>query len=145
MTQFSDLSGQTLLDIRIRDGSLVFVCSGGAYWMGHRSDCCEVVEIEDVDGDPRALIGAVIAVADAPDSRDLPARHDTDESWTWTFYRIQTSKGDVTIRWYGESSGYYSEDVEIERFESVDRGLGEDPATWGIPWNPAGSVGALPL
>lgn len=88
---------------------------GRLFSQRHDQDCCEAVYIEDVTGDLQDLVGSPITMADESFSSDLPppeARF-TDESSTWSFYRIATAKGYVTIRWYGTSNGYYSETASL--------------------------------
>lgn len=88
----------------------------------HESDCCEWVNIEDVVGDPEDLLDTPILIAEEVSSDDEPPPEDGGGSYTWTFYRFATVKGSVTVRWLGESNGYYSEEVSF----SVDR---ESPCT----------------
>jgi hypothetical protein len=91
---------------------IIFLLEGGQVWrMYHRQDCCEQVTVADVDGDVADLIGF-------PCDGEIASRTATKEeicdSGTWTFYKFKSPNGYVTIRWLGESNGYYSESVDVE-------------------------------
>jgi len=106
--------GKTFNSIVRDKETIVFESSDGKCWMGHRQECCECVEIEDICGDIDDLIGSPIIRAEEriqegegdPDS-------DTDCSATWSFYEFATINGSITIRWYGTSNGWYSERVDL--------------------------------
>lgn len=105
------------------DHHITFECQDGSvYLMTHDQDCCESVEIEEIIGDLNDLLNSPILVAEERTSSDIPTvnynikkRSKYPESETWTFYELSTIKGSVTIRWYGTSNGYYSEDVTIRK------------------------------
>lgn len=117
--KFSDLLGQTLTSIEggVGDEVLTFHTSrGGEYRLHHVQDCCEYVHIEDICGDLANIIGMPLLLAEEVVSRENPPGVDKEtlgyqDSFTWTFYKLATIKGNVTIRWYGFSNGYYSESV----------------------------------
>lgn len=114
--KFEDLKGKTLKEITVcdEDTRINFECEGeDRFIMYHDQDCCESVTIEDICGDLDDLIGTPILVAEESVTCGDPKNDGeyTDESSTWTFYKLRTIKGSVTIRWYGSSNGYYSESV----------------------------------
>ena len=111
----SILKGKILKDIKIEGTeSILFIDKDDIeYEMFHDYDCCENVYIEDICGDINNLIGSKIIMAEEVINRDLSPLNKFDESYTWTFYKFATVKGYVTIRWYGESNGYYSEKVDF--------------------------------
>ena len=77
----------------------------------HEQNCCENVWLEDFEFSGKDIIGGTILDV------VLVSEKQEDSDWgskTWTFYKIQTSKGELFMRWCGESNGYYSEDVDIK-------------------------------
>lgn len=114
MSVIEDLIGVTMADVQnLANEEIVFTAQDGRKWkLYHWQDCCETVKVEDVCGDLTDLIGAPIVEAEEVSSDDAPAREYV-ESYTWTFYKLRTIKGGVTIRWLGESNGFYSESVQF--------------------------------
>lgn len=93
------------------DDEIVFTAiNGRTFKFYHDQDCCESVAINDVIGDLPDLVGYPIVEAEEISSEGEPY---SGESGTWTFYRFSTVRGTVTVRWLGESNGYYSESVEM--------------------------------
>lgn len=84
----------------------------------HHQDCCENVEIVDIEGDLNTLLNSPILQAEVV-TREATSK-ETSESGTWTFYKFATIKGSVTVRWLGESNGYYSEDVSLDILKNTD-------------------------
>ena len=113
----SELLGKTLKSVVKNDANdeIIFTVEDGTqYKMYHSQDCCESVNIEDVIGDLNDLIGSPITMAEESTNNDvLNGKPEYPDSWTWTFYKLATVKGYVTIRWLGESNGYYSESVDF--------------------------------
>lgn len=117
--EFHHLVGETLADIRKHtDEELRLTLKGDptTYRLYHEGQCCEEVFIEDICGDLSDLIGTPIVRAEVVSSSNKPQDAMVQESKgsdTWTFYKLATVKGWVTIRFYGTSNGYYSEKVSF--------------------------------
>lgn len=112
----SELLGKTVVEINKTDDEITFTLdSGDQYKMYHSQNCCEGVGIEDVIGDISDLLNSPITMAEEATSDKNPEgiTKEYQDSFTWTFYKLATVKGYVTIRWYGESNGYYSESVDF--------------------------------
>lgn len=92
------------------------VTSNGKLVFWHQYECCEGVYLTDVGCDPADLVGGVIVSAEEVSNVENPGpRGKYDDSYTWTFYKINTTRGDATLRWYGTSNGYYSESMDVRR------------------------------
>lgn len=123
LNSFEDLLGETLrgVEVKMDDTELHFtLVNGEVYRLYHSQDCCESVYIEDICGDLSDLVGSPILMAEEVSNSDDPPVNEWSESYTWTFYKLATINGYVTIRWYGSSNGYYSERVDWELIKGPD-------------------------
>ena len=126
--RFEDLLGETIINFRIvkdvdyfrdeKEEIIITLKNKRRFKLHHLQDCCEQVYIEDITGDFSDLIGLPLLIAEEAtnekgQSNNLKMPEHHDESWTWTFYKLSTNRGSVTIRWFGTSNGYYSESVDF--------------------------------
>ena len=113
----SDMLGQTISKINgMESGSnqIDIYTNEAHYVFYHDQECCESVHLEDVIGDPNDLIGKPLLMAEAVHNAECDKEmHGACEEWT--FYKFATINGYVTLRWYGDSNGYYSTSVDIEK------------------------------
>lgn len=121
--EITELVGQNIVNVARRDlhglEALELTAEDGrVFRFHHLQDCCESVSIEDVCGDLYDLIGVIV---EATESVKAEPEHDYGVG-AWTFYRFSTSKGTVTVRWYGESNGYYSVGVDLTIIEPGSEG-----------------------
>lgn len=104
------------VDPRWGDEELVLVRNdGSSVHFCHPQECCEHVRIESINGELPDLVG--VPIVSAFESTREATSEETHDSGTWTFYHFRTIRGDVCIRWLGESNGYYSENVDVRSLD----------------------------
>jgi hypothetical protein len=119
---FSELLGKTLTNVEVdKDNEVIqFFCSdGSSYALYHMQDCYERVTLKQVDGDFEDLLNHPLLMAEEVSNIDLEDPEDEElekyETSSWTFYKLATVKGYVTIQWFGISNGCYSEKAELHK------------------------------
>ena len=117
--KFEQLKNKTLTKIigGVGDEEMIFYTSDGdIYRLVYHRDCCAKCSVEDICGDLEDLIGHPIIVSEEVHDTNEPPAEGSDSSYTWVFYKLDTVKGGVTIRWFGSSNGCYSEEATFEKF-----------------------------
>lgn len=84
----------------------------------HQQDCCESVNIDDINGDFTDLIGNPLLVAEERTQEREVEEYDHE---TWTFYTFRGVGGSVDVKWYGTSNGYYSEGVNFHYTDNAGK------------------------
>ena len=111
--EISELIGRTFKSVTNCANETLRFSGDASYEFYHDQDCCECVEITDITGHLPDLEGEPLTMAEA-----IVEAGDQGDSSTWTFYKFATKKGYVTVRWLGESNGYYSETVDFKKVEN---------------------------
>lgn len=123
--KFKDLEikGMTFKDVYLDEESfdndaIVFVADDETYVLTHEQDCCEDVHIESIDGYLKDLASKPLLMAEEA----YKEGESNDWGSTWSFYKFATTEGYVTIRFFGESNGYYSETAKLYKTQTEDGG-----------------------
>jgi hypothetical protein len=111
---FFELKGQTIIDIVVGDATYI-TTNTGKYQIYHLQDCCESVSHYKTIGNVEDIIDSPITLAE--DDYGDPDWYDGTyyDSHTWTSFFLETVKGRVELWFLGESNGYYSETMRIEK------------------------------
>lgn len=110
-----DLGNKKILEIEgLEIGSqevVVYFESGEILRFYHEQDCCETVELVDID-----CMFDIHDTAIKAYELEIATEHQMSGGGDlqWTFYFLRTSRGTLWMRWYGSSNGYYSTAVEID-------------------------------
>jgi hypothetical protein len=117
--ELSFLNGLTIKSITglFKDSDKVDINTecGKKFIFYHDQEFFESVSLYDFDFD-FDLRGALILSSEEVCSKETPEDvilDDLEDSETWTFYKIETTKGGLWMRWFGVSSGHYSESVSL--------------------------------
>ena len=112
------MAGKTIKNIvgvaEESDEVTITTTDGNSYVLYHEQDCCEHVWLYDFEGDPEDLSGALIMSAEEVTGVVTDEMNEGTECPEWTFYKIETSKGGLWLRWLGDSNGYYSTSVDFK-------------------------------
>lgn len=106
---------EKVIGLSVGSEEVDFHCkSGVVVKMFHDQECCECVSIESIDNEEDIYTDTDFCEIEEVTNSGSDDNYD---SFTWTFYKIRTNKGYSTIRWLGESNGYYSESVDFRIVE----------------------------
>lgn len=86
-----------------------YTASNNHYVLEHNQDCCEYVRLVDLEGGYEDLVDSYVhSFEEVKDTSPDNYNYREDKSYEWTFYKIETSKGGVWLRWLGETDSSYA-------------------------------------
>jgi hypothetical protein len=113
--EFEELKGKIIRQIEIIGdyAGLRFICDDGiGYQLVHYRNCCEYARFVDICGELEWLLNTPVLMAEQVDGEH---GYQEWEHYTWTFYKLATKRGYVTLSFLGNSNGYYNEEATFEK------------------------------
>ena len=117
------LVGKTMMSVertsKHGNDGIEFIDAEGDVWVVmHAQDCCESVDIDDIEGELQDLVGVPLTMSECVTQDGKHADAPTSpcgecDSSTWSFCKFATVNGYVTVRFFGESNGYYGETADL--------------------------------
>jgi len=116
-TQLTEIIGKKILGVKGEEGYdelFIYFFETEEYDEGyirvyHQQDCCDTVEITQIDG--QLTLGSEIKDAYVVSSEiNIPDQY---SEGMWTFLHIRTDKDDFCVRFTGDN-GYYSDGITID-------------------------------
>lgn len=122
--ELSELNGKVISKIegleKWSDEVRIFTECGNEYLFYNDQDHASI-RLEDFEISANSLNSALIISAQMVSNKGIDKKpSEYSESWIWTFYKIETNKGGLWMRWLGESNGYYSEHVSFDRVNNPE-------------------------
>lgn len=120
MTELSDLIGNVFDTVTLNGGAVEFYNNNKLmFCLHHEQSCCEIVELIDGFDELHLLQNGPIMQSYATYSHDGELKYTENgnsyDNLTWSFYTFSTFYHSVTLRFYGQSNGCYSETVDLYR------------------------------
>jgi hypothetical protein len=113
---FEELTGKKIISVfqfysNVTENDIFALETDDSYYvMTHYKECCENVSIKEITDDYIDLLkDQIITKAEVETNKQT----DDFNVSKWTFYKLATKKGHIDISWHGESTIYYSLDVNI--------------------------------
>lgn len=120
IVELSELVGQHITNIKGLETHSTFVeiftLEGNHYSFSHEQDCCEQVYLADFESDLENHENTFVISIDVADSDTNST--DDDSTSIWTFYKIQTNRGEIWLRFFRESNGYYGTRIDFHKIIS---------------------------
>ena len=113
--KFNELEGLSIFSIDglERQSELITITTDDnrTFKMYHDQDCCEHVYLADFQ--LHGTYKGKVLKATVDTNEDDEPEFEYEDTYTWTYYIIETENGKLTLRWFGSSNGYYSESVDF--------------------------------